>query len=1114
VAHYCKSLQDEWKGLLACVALYNDRISVQRIDLTHTFSASHEEFEFYELKGALGRMLFGDTSFWSDPNAVHNRSPFLQAIYFNTVVKARPTKILVGSTSPYSILFSPPIIPDGEHVPFCNDETKRFINPLTVELTPNQVQLLYDYVRFVRSRIANFGTQINRGRPDNSRVAIDRLSEFLLKFMGEIETYAGRMQHLPAYDKFSLNRDNLISTEPLFQSPFASILNAESNVYVSTEGLFYLEEVAGSRLLSMNDLLLDPAHPLVEVGFSSDENPGDCAAYLLKAKEGRYFALPITREGLRVFQSNLGEMIANPDKTEGGFSAEWVGGIHHEIRVTLQLKVRRDALGNDVIRVDTTKVYRTKQILSQRIAAWPNFVTDEIWTNYSLYSELPHNAREGVKAWPLLWDSKSQKIKEYENGEFVYACQEVSAPGERGARYAEIVVPQFDNPNPGLQYEIYKSKIPIIGVELRVGSGVEAPLGGYLIGRIGNSPSKGYTKILGQSIGRMTPVTVGFDMGSNNTCISYCTSQGSPQLVHFKNRRVMLLGSEIVDPENVMDARASELFFFQKEEPLGKFRSMMMVHEDARLANATQDVEQVIMGGFPVFAQNIPVIKLNPANPNHDYFIAVNGEEAILKFNMKWADSGQKRENGYKQGFVKLVWLMVNAELLYNGYYPTKLSWAYPFAMRDGVYQEYSGMWSNLHKVLNLGTGYEFTRDHLTESEAVAEFITNSRLGGLAPSRQDLSIGFDIGGSTTDILFLVQKGQHDYLLRQSSLLMAAGMVTRMAQQSFSIREALGSFIQNRSIPLHIPALVQAGTHGALNPDTGPFFFNTVLDRLTESQLEQLYGHLYISGGKGIFVPIAFVTGMLMFYAGQVSQSIMQQPEYQHLTDVRMGFFGKGGNIFTWVMSVLNRQNKGRRYLEECFFLGMEVIREEEARAKAASATPQNPVHTSGVPSNKRAILSSTFMTNAETNKTEVAHGLAGGRRLLSAESVENRKDLVGEQGFTWLGTGVLKAQTAMKPEYLQHLGEQFDIPIEFPNLARFVDLYADFINSESPVIATMVREKVKRMSGLRKFIQDLPQYKEAQSVTGAGFDFMSPMVILGGMYLLETYIMPNCLDRK
>lgn len=135
VARYCRSLQDEWKGLLACIALHNDRISVARIDLAHSVATNHPDYEFYELKGALGRMLFDDAQLWTDRASLHDHTPFLQAIYLDTEVDGRSTKVLIGSTSPHSILFCPPIIRDGEAVPFCNGVTKRFVHPLTVQIT-------------------------------------------------------------------------------------------------------------------------------------------------------------------------------------------------------------------------------------------------------------------------------------------------------------------------------------------------------------------------------------------------------------------------------------------------------------------------------------------------------------------------------------------------------------------------------------------------------------------------------------------------------------------------------------------------------------------------------------------------------------------------------------------------------------------------------------------------------------------------------------------------------------------------------------------------------------------------------------------------------------------
>ena len=58
---FYKALQDEWKGLVACIALDNDPITIDKIVLNYSDGKTIEEtWNLYETKGALGNMLFED----------------------------------------------------------------------------------------------------------------------------------------------------------------------------------------------------------------------------------------------------------------------------------------------------------------------------------------------------------------------------------------------------------------------------------------------------------------------------------------------------------------------------------------------------------------------------------------------------------------------------------------------------------------------------------------------------------------------------------------------------------------------------------------------------------------------------------------------------------------------------------------------------------------------------------------------------------------------------------------------------------------------------------------------------------------------------------------------
>ncbi|NJN78456.1 MAG: hypothetical protein HC803_09150 [Saprospiraceae bacterium] len=167
---------------------------------------------------------------------------------------------------------------------------------------------------------------------------------------------------------------------------------------------------------------------------------------------------------------------------------------------------------------------------------------------YYLYNDLPHNLKDNeVKAFPLLGtvnDDKSIALQQdYEKLNYIQLGNSGEETNIKGVKIA--VKNPVNSPNRTLNYEIYESEFPFLGIELRVGSG-EQQTAGYLI-------TKSFTQIAdtdelklefkGQSI--LKEATVGIDFGSNNTCISFSSKADDTQkLVTLYNRRRFFMGSE------------------------------------------------------------------------------------------------------------------------------------------------------------------------------------------------------------------------------------------------------------------------------------------------------------------------------------------------------------------------------------------------------------------------------------------------------------------------------------------------------------------------------------------------------------------------------------------
>lgn len=134
---FYKTLQEEWKGFIACIALDNQPIKVEKIKLVYADGASIETTSnLYEPAGALGNMLFEDTSLWCDQDKVLDKNqkpePFIYIIRYNGMV--------VGGTSPESLLFTAPVYNLNIDKSFYSQITKKFTDPLNTNLSREEVE--------------------------------------------------------------------------------------------------------------------------------------------------------------------------------------------------------------------------------------------------------------------------------------------------------------------------------------------------------------------------------------------------------------------------------------------------------------------------------------------------------------------------------------------------------------------------------------------------------------------------------------------------------------------------------------------------------------------------------------------------------------------------------------------------------------------------------------------------------------------------------------------------------------------------------------------------------------------------------------------------------------
>jgi hypothetical protein len=176
-----------------------------------------------------------------------------------------------------------------------------------------------------------------------------------------------------------------------------------------------------------------------------------------------------------------------------------------------------------------------------------------------------------------------------------------------------------------------------------------------------------------------------------------------------------------------------------------------------------------------------------------------------------------------------------------------------------------------------------------------------------------MGIGYDVGGSTTDILILIKKNGENSpkLAKQSSILLAAQYLSKAIKKSSRIQDELKNFLKAENIKIH--------GIDEMNNDTAPYFLNAVFDRLDALQLQRLYKYFYENKEKGLFAIVSYVSGLILYYTGQLAARVILE-ENITIDFVTKGVYGKGGNIFNWITTVMPEDSK--EYYQNCFFAGL------------------------------------------------------------------------------------------------------------------------------------------------------------------------------------------------
>ena len=373
-----------------------------------------------------------------------------------------------------------------------------------------------------------------------------------------------------------------------------------------------------------------------------------------------------------------------------------------------------------------------------------------------------------------------------------------------------------------------------------------------------------------------------------------------------------------------------------------------------------------------------------------------------------------------------------------------------------------------------------------TEALSVCKYALDSQRFNV--QRSSLFIGFDVGGSTTDMLCMVQRKKltpdsveswPETLVKEGSIRFAAGKIADATRKSPKFQEVLKTFCKKRGMHIHGVTIPPE----RLNSSTASYYYNIVVDSLNKDEhLQELYRDLAADCPE-LFALNTYMTGLIMFYAGQLAAHVRRvQDEYpadyqMPFDEVAIGCFGKGGRMFDWLPAM--NEGAARGYFEDCFASGYGPRTSDHI--KYFNFEPSNPAEV----------------------KAEVSFGLASRRGV--DQGGTQIHELVGELGYTFNGSPVDEYSEAA-PRLLEHIGSQLWVPREFPRFAEFAKIFQAFTKEYFNMPLPSMEDDIRGMK-LTPYVQNLPDFQLAKRATE--FDFEAPLIILEGMCFLDTVLMPK-----
>lgn len=1041
---FYKLLLGEWRGLLAVMALFPDRISISN-PVTMNVNGGN-----YDIASAFGRMLFDEADLWCDQEALMKNpatQPFIQLIYYKGH--------LVGGTSPLTGIFtgvSYNLERDAQNILWYRNG--KFEDP-TVYLSPAQLQKVYLFIKSINSHLVDYEEKINSARTGKPIVNIDGFKQMSRNW--EEELFEKGEQRLRPIGPVA-NYGKYLSC------PFNILFNSATPIYLKPDYTFTYTDDPMNPYQKIDDIQSLLSDDKFVVGWRelSNAKPSlkDAPVFFLSQKEingtgTSYFTLPLSEQAIEIFRNGLASILGYKPKQGVSVTADIIhNGESLAVNMVVLIDGEEVALGVREYKI----LWQTK---IQKVILWPNFISNK-WTRYYLYEQ---KSEASQPTYLPIFQSERNIIKT-PDGSFFTALYAPNDGSKLPVDIKELVASPADAGDTLPKYRISLANKPVAGLLAMVKQGGKDACAGFLIVRQDD-------KVKNLSGLPLQPsATVGFDFGSNNTCIYYNVGSGEcPHPVEFHNYRAMLVGSEIPNPNRV--AEIDELLFFTNyDADDGQFKSWVHEH-DSRCNPYTQMDE--IAGGVPV---NRPNVNVEEMTERH-----IKTQAGILHYNMKWLNDSEGLK--MKRAFIKSLWLQACAFLYQKQIRPSRISWSYPGAMIPSDITELDNTFGALPAITPITNILPKVNDPVTESEAVCSYAISQPDFGL--TYDNVYLGIDVGGSTSDILLLAKdsnKGGAISLLRESSVRLAAGVFFNAVTNSARFREALVTFHGGKNTGVYVMNIEEL--MDAVNKDKAPYYLNCIFDQLKPNEYDKFYEFLAYNA-KFVFTIPAYVTGVLLFYSGMlIGKAVKDGRLSARVGQIEVLPFGKGGRLFHWLNSAAGRATE--TYYSECVNRGVACVADREFVV------------------NLRKEL-------AKNNKTEVAFGLCS-PQAMNVDNAVGESDICGERGVTYINDNGIAEELGVDEElggtYFKNL-DRFD----FSNgqcFHEFMNIFSRFVCKTTTIYEddelSLQRDIYDVPGRITNFIKNDTEYDKAENTANSQttFPYHQPIFIAEAASYLRTLV--------